>query len=88
LASEIEIKQWIQKYSHNLAHMHLHNNFKDDDSHSSILKGTLNFEEIITAIIELENYPDFVFEIFSTEELYESIEFFDKFMENKKCLIN
>ncbi len=88
LASEIEIKQWIQKYSHNLTHMHLHNNFKDDDSHSSILKGTLNFEEIITAIIELGNYPDFVFEIFSTEELYESIEFFDKFMENKKCLIN
>ena len=60
-----------------LKHMHFHNNFKNEDSHSSLLKGSLDIKEILLTLKELQLYPQITFEIFNKEDLYESVEYFN-----------
>ncbi len=85
--SDHSIVNWIKGYNKNLYHMHLHNNFKDDDSHYGLKEGSINFEQIIDTLFELELYPLFVFEIFKIKDLISSIELFDKLIEKRKSSI-
>ncbi len=81
LFSTVDICDWIDAYGNNLHHMHIHNNFGDDDSHYSLLKGTVDFEKIFKQI-KLKNInPTVVFEIFKKDDLFESIEYYKKCME-------
>ena len=57
--------------------MHFHSNFKDEDSHSSLLKGDIDIKEILKTLKEMELYPSVTFEIFDKEDLLESVEYFD-----------
>ena len=77
LHSEISPSNWIKEYGIMLKHMHFHNNFKDEDSHSSLLKGSLNIKEILLTLKEMQLYPSITFEIFDKEDLLESIEYFN-----------
>ena len=61
-----------------LKHMHFHNNFTEEDSHSSLLKGSINIKEILLCLKEMQIYPTVTFEIFDLEELKDSIEYFNK----------
>ncbi len=88
LFSEVPITEWIQKYGHKLHHMHIHNNFGNDDEHNSLLKGTIDFHEIFKSLKENNINPIFVFEIFKQNELIESIEFFEKTYGEKLCTKN
>ena len=45
-----KVTHWLEGYGQNLKHMHIHNNYGDDDSHLSLLKGTLDFDEIFDTI--------------------------------------
>lgn len=78
LHSTLEPSEWIREYVIMLHHLHIHNNFADEDSHSSLLKGSVNIRKIIETLHELQLYPSFTFEIFNKNELIESIEHFDK----------
>ena len=81
LHSELSVSDWIKEYGIMLQHMHFHNNFKDEDSHSSLLKGTLDIKKILTTLKELQLYPSVTFEIFEKEDLLESVEYFNRLCE-------
>ena len=81
LHSEIPVEKWIEEYGIMLKHMHFHNNFKDEDSHSSLLKGDLNIKNILLKLKEMYLYPTITFEIFNEEDLYESVEHFNSLCE-------
>lgn len=76
--SKVPVVEWIQTYNKHLYHMHLHNNYGKDDSHNTLLKGTINVQEVFNTIKDLKLNPKMVFEIFEKKELEESIQFFDK----------
>jgi len=68
---------WIKKYGENLYHMHLHNNFRENDDHSNFDNGTLNFEEILTYIKNSNINPSFVLEMFTEEDIRKSVKIFN-----------
>ena len=75
LHSNITPSDWIKEYGIMLTHMHFHNNFKDEDSHSSLLKGSVDIKEILKTLKKMQLFPTITFEIFDYEELVESIEY-------------
>ena len=77
LHSTIKPSNWIKEYGIMLKHMHFHNNYKDEDSHSSLLKGDLDIKDILLTLNELQLYPQITFEIFEKEDLLESVEYFN-----------
>jgi len=77
LHSEMTPSDWIKEYGIMLTHMHFHNNFKDEDSHSSLLKGDINIKEILKTLKDLQLFPTITFEIFDYEELVESVKYFN-----------
>jgi len=81
LHSDMKPSLWIKEYGIMLKHMHFHNNYKDEDSHSSLLKGDMNIKEILLTLKELQLYPQITFEIFDKEDLYESVEYFNSLCE-------
>ena len=78
LHSDIKPSEWIKDYGIMLKHMHFHNNFKDEDSHSSLLRGSLDIKEILLTLKEMHLYPQITFEIFDKEDLLESVEYFNQ----------
>lgn len=81
LHSELPIDAWIKEYGVMLKHMHFHNNFKDEDSHSSLLKGNVDIKGSLIALKEMQIYPSVTFEIFDKEALFESVEYFNNLCE-------
>ena len=79
--SDIKPSSWIKDYGIMLKHMHFHNNYKDEDSHSSLLKGSLDVEEVLLTLKEMQLYPQITFEIFKKEDLLESVEHFNALCE-------
>lgn len=81
LYSDIEVSKWIYDYGIMLHHMHFHNNYKDQDSHSSLLCGNLEIEPIIKTLKDLHLNPQITFEIFDKEALIESVKYFDEIVQ-------
>ena len=81
LFSKIDVSDWIKAYGKHLHHMHIHNNFGDDDSHLSLLNGSLDFSRIFSTLKSEKTSPVIVFEIFEKEDLLESLEFYNKSLE-------
>ena len=77
LHSDMTPSDWIREYGIMLTHMHFHNNFKDEDSHSSLLKGSVDIKEILKTLKQLHIYPTITFEIFNLDDLKESVKYFD-----------
>lgn len=77
LHSSIPVSEWIKDYGIMLKHMHFHNNFKDEDSHQSLLKGDIDIKEILKTLKQIQLYPTITFEIFDKEDLFESVEYFN-----------
>lgn len=88
LFSKIKISDWIKTYDKHLHHMHIHNNYGNDDSHYSLTNGNIVFDEIFNTLKELNLNPTIVFEIFEQKDLVESLEYFNKFFGDKSCLKN
>lgn len=82
--SDVAVMDWIKQYNKFLYHMHIHNNYGDDDSHNSLLKGTINIEGVFRTIKDLNLNPKIIFEIFDKDEVIESIEYFDKFFDQEQ----
>ncbi len=78
LHSNVPYQDWIKNYGIMLHHMHFHNNYKDEDSHQSLKRGSLDVKGVIETLKEMQIYPQITFEIFNREELFESIEYLNE----------
>ncbi len=74
--SDIPVTEWIKDYGIMLHHMHFHNNFGDEDAHSSLKNGSLQIKPILETLKEIRLFPQITFEIFNKEDLFESVEYF------------
>lgn len=81
LHSDLKISDWIKEYGIMLKHMHFHNNFKEEDSHSSLLKGNADVREVLLTLKELQLSPTITFEIFDYNSLVESVNYFNSLCE-------
>ena len=54
--------------------MHIHNNFRENDDHSNLLNGTINYEEVFKTLTELNLQPSIVLEMFTEEDIRKSID--------------
>jgi len=82
--SEDSVETWIKAYGNNLYHMHIHNNFGDNDDHKSLCSGTLNFENIFKTIKAENLSPKVILEIFEEEPLRESVAYFKKIIKENQ----
>ena len=78
-AKETKVTDWIKQYSSKLRHMHIHNNFAQNDDHSNLLNGTLDFREIFDCIYEEGIEPTMVLEMYSEEDIIKSVEYLKYF---------
>ena len=78
-AKETNVIDWIKAYSSNLHHMHIHNNFGQNDDHSNLLNGTLDFREIFDCIYEEGITPSMVLEMYSEEDILKSVGYLQNF---------
>lgn len=76
LFSEVPVVDWVKEYGKDLYHLHIHNNFKKNDDHFSLLNGSVNYKEIFDEIKNQNLNPQFVFEMFKEEYLKESLKLF------------
>ncbi len=72
-AKDTTVVDWIKAYGQNLYHLHIHNNFRENDDHSNLENGTLDFIEIFNAIKEQNINPSYVLEMFTEEDIRKSI---------------
>jgi sugar phosphate isomerase/epimerase len=69
------VPEWIKKTGENLYYMHLHNNYKLLDDHNSLLKGTIDFNEVFKTLKEIDLYPGLSLEIADYKAAIESLKF-------------
>ena len=74
-AHNTEVIEWIKKYGNNLHHMHIHNNFRENDDHSNLLNGTLDFSVIFNELKEQNLSSNIVLEMFTEEDILKSINY-------------
>jgi len=79
-AHNTKATDWIKAYGENLYHLHIHNNFRENDDHSNLENGTLDYNEIFETIKESGINPSFVLEMFTEEDIRKSVEIFNKLM--------
>ncbi|MBR6163166.1 sugar phosphate isomerase/epimerase [bacterium] len=79
LFSEVPVVDWVKSYGKDLYHLHIHNNFKKNDDHFSLLNGSVDYKEIFDEIKRQNLTPQFVFEMFKEEYLRESLKLFKTF---------
>ena len=72
--SKVDIEKWIEVLSPKLSHIHLHNNYKDKDSHSGINKGNINIIEILHKLKHVKNDLTISLEIVDINDLKESLD--------------
>ena len=81
LHSDYSVSEWIRNYGIMLHHMHFHNNYRDEDSHSSLLNGSLDIEPVVKTLKDMCLLPQITFEIFDRDALFESVKYFDEVVE-------
>ncbi|WMT81344.1 sugar phosphate isomerase/epimerase family protein [Terrisporobacter mayombei] len=72
--SEISVEEWINNLSYKLNHIHLHNNYKDKDSHYGIDKGSMDVIRILKKLNDINNDITISLEITDLEQLKESLD--------------
>ena len=75
-APNTKVTDWIKAYGNNLYHMHIHNNYGQNDDHSNLSDGTLNFKEIFKCIKETGINPSYVFEMYNEDDIMKSYQIF------------
>ncbi len=88
LFSNVQIVDWIDQYKPYLSHMHIHNNMGDDDAHSNLYNGSLDFTKILNKIKSENIDPLIVFEMFNIENIEKSLILFNQIFEDELCKKN
>ena len=84
--SEIPVVEWIKTYGENLYHMHIHNNYGDDDSHFSLLDGNIDAKAVFRTVLECGLNPKIIFEIFEKKAVIESIALLDEVLNTSNII--
>ena len=79
-AHNTNVIEWLDAYGNNLYHLHIHNNFRENDDHSNLNNGTLDYATILKKIKESKIDPTFVLEMFTEEDIRKSVDIFNKIM--------
>jgi len=82
LHSPLSPSDWVRDWGIMLHHMHIHNNFGDEDAHTSLTNGSTDYLALFKTINEMQLRPSITFEIFNKDALLESVRYFDEVMEN------
>ena len=72
--SKVDIEKWIDVLLPKLSHIHLHNNYKDKDSHSGINKGNINIIEVLNKLKKKKKDLTISLEIVDINDLQESLD--------------
>ena len=84
--SEIPVTEWIKTYGENLYHMHIHNNYGDDDSHFSLSDGNIDAKAVFRTVLECGLNPKIIFEIFEKKAVIESIAILDEVLNTSNVI--
>ena len=84
--SEIPVTEWIKTYGENLYHMHIHNNYGDDDSHFSLSDGNIDAKTVFRTVLECGLNPKIIFEIFEKKAVIESIAILDEVLNTSNVI--
>ncbi len=76
-AHNSEITEWIKEYGDKLYHMHIHNNFEQNDDHNNLYDGTLDYKEIFNTLKEKSLNPTMVLEMFTEDDIRKSIKYLE-----------
>ena len=79
-AHDTNVIEWLDAYGNNLYHLHIHNNFRENDDHSNLNNGTLDYATILKKIKESKIDPTFVLEMFTEEDIRKSVEIYNSIM--------
>lgn len=80
--SKVSVKRWIENLGNRIKHIHIHNNYSDQDSHSGIDKGNMNILGILEYIKRDLPTVSIALEIVDIKELKDSLEI----LENRKLI--
>lgn len=72
--SNLSIEKWIEALGNKIGHLHIHNNYGEEDSHFGIEKGNIDVKKIIKLVEENNKYVSISLEIVSIDELKKSLE--------------
>lgn len=82
LHSALSPSAWVRDWGILLHHMHIHNNFGNEDAHSSLQNGSVDYPALFKTINEMQLKPSITFEIFNKDALIESVKYFEDVLEN------
>ncbi len=68
-----KVVEWIKKYGERLYHMHIHNNYGENDDHSNLNNGQVNYKEVFNELNESGLNPNIVLEMFSEDDIRKSL---------------
>lgn len=74
LHSQAPLEDWLTTFGQDLVYMHVNNNYRNYDTHSSVLKGTINFDYLFKILDKLDIAPIITTEIYG-DGLLESIDY-------------
>ncbi len=86
LHSPLAPSDWVRDWGILLHHMHIHNNFGDEDAHGALSNGGVDYPTLFKTINEIELRPSITFEIFNKDALFESVRSFEEVLENASFL--
>ena len=67
--SELGAVEWVHRMGYRLFHIHVHDNDRTGDTHSSIGRGTIDFEPFYAAIADLTELVTISVEVEDTIEV-------------------
>lgn len=72
--SKINVKEWVNALAYKLNHIHLHNNYKDRDTHNGIYKGSMDIISILNMLNRINEGITVSLEVTDLEELKTSLD--------------
>lgn len=75
ISSSLKAQDWIEQIGTRLHHMHIHNNSGIYDEHNSLLKGKVDFNNVVETLMANKLNPNLTLEIFKLEPAMESFNF-------------
>ncbi|MDD3594091.1 MAG: sugar phosphate isomerase/epimerase [Candidatus Gastranaerophilales bacterium] len=79
--SPMPVNDWVEQLGDKLVHVHMHNNYGDADNHLSVLNGTIDIKGFLDKLKEKNLNPNIVLEIFTQQEIDESLDYLKKYEE-------
>ena len=77
LFSGLKLEDWLHDLEGKVAHIHINNNYGDDDEHLGLDDGVMEYKKIIPVLREIPNRPAIVLEIEDFEDIKRSLDFFE-----------